>query len=89
VPTAPHPLTGQQLSLTLGHEFSGVITDVGEGVVGWSEADRVAVEPIYKRGPVPSVLRRQLQHLRPDRLPRPDVRRRDGTPGASAVGVAV
>ncbi|PRC52451.1 dehydrogenase, partial [Mycobacterium sp. ITM-2017-0098] len=48
VPTAPHPLTGQQLPLTLGHEFSGTITAVGDGVTGWGEGDRVAVEPIYK-----------------------------------------
>jgi (R,R)-butanediol dehydrogenase / meso-butanediol dehydrogenase / diacetyl reductase len=48
VPTEPHPLTHQQLPLTLGHEFSGVITEVGDGVTGWVEGDRVAVEPIYK-----------------------------------------
>src|SRR6478609_349775 len=48
VPTEPHPLTHQQLPLTIGHEFSGVITEVGDGVTGWSEGDRVAVEPIYK-----------------------------------------
>jgi (R,R)-butanediol dehydrogenase/meso-butanediol dehydrogenase/diacetyl reductase len=54
VPTAPHPLTGQQLPLTIGHEFSGVITEVGSGVDGWTEGDRVAVEPIYKCGQCPS-----------------------------------
>jgi (R,R)-butanediol dehydrogenase/meso-butanediol dehydrogenase/diacetyl reductase len=48
VPTEPHPLTGQQLPLTIGHEFSGVITEIGAGVTGWREGDRVAVEPIYK-----------------------------------------
>src|ERR1700754_3961618 len=50
VPTEPHPLTGEQLPLTIGHEFSGVIADLGEGVTGWQEGDRVAVEPIYKCG---------------------------------------
>jgi len=50
VPTEPHPLTGRQMPLTIGHEFSGVITGVGAGVRGWSEGDRVAVEPIYKCG---------------------------------------
>ncbi|RUP32890.1 MAG: 2,3-butanediol dehydrogenase [Mycolicibacterium sp.] len=50
VPTQPHPLTHQELPLTLGHEFSGTITAVGAGVTGWSEGDRVAVEPIYKCG---------------------------------------
>lgn len=48
VPTQPHPLTHQELPLTLGHEFSGTITAVGAGVTGWREGDRVAVEPIYK-----------------------------------------
>ncbi len=48
VPTSPHPLTQQQLPLTMGHEFSGTITAVGDGVTGWAEGDRVAVEPIYK-----------------------------------------
>ena len=48
VPTQPHPLTGQQLPLTMGHEFSGTITALGAGVTGWNEGDRVAIEPIYK-----------------------------------------
>ncbi len=50
VPTEPHPLTHQQMPLVIGHEFSGVITDVGDGVTGWAEGDRVAVEPIYRCG---------------------------------------
>jgi (R,R)-butanediol dehydrogenase/meso-butanediol dehydrogenase/diacetyl reductase len=50
VPTEPHPLTGAQLPLTMGHEFSGTITAVGAGVTGWAEGDRVAVEPIYRCG---------------------------------------
>lgn len=53
VPTEPHPLTHRQLPLVIGHEFSGVITDVGEEVTGWAEGDRVAVEPIYKCGHCP------------------------------------
>jgi len=53
VPTAPHPLTHQELPLTMGHEFSGTITAVGDGVTGWAEGDRVAVEPIYKCGTCP------------------------------------
>lgn len=54
VPTAPHPLTGQQMPLTIGHEFSGVIAELGDGVDGWAEGDRVAVEPIYKCAECPS-----------------------------------
>ncbi len=54
VPTEPHPLTHAQMPLVIGHEFSGVITDVGAGVAGWSEGDRVAVEPIYRCGHCPA-----------------------------------
>jgi len=37
----PHRLTGKMAPLIMGHEFSGVITDVGEGVAGWKAGDRV------------------------------------------------
>lgn len=50
VPTEPHPLTGRELPLTMGHEFSGTITDVGAGVTDYAPGDRVAVEPIYHCG---------------------------------------
>jgi (R,R)-butanediol dehydrogenase / meso-butanediol dehydrogenase / diacetyl reductase len=32
VPTSPHPLTGQSLPVTLGHEGTGVVVACGEGV---------------------------------------------------------
>jgi (R,R)-butanediol dehydrogenase / meso-butanediol dehydrogenase / diacetyl reductase len=48
IPTSPHPLTGQQLPLVMGHEFSGTITEVGSGVTGHAPGDRVAVEPLYR-----------------------------------------
>jgi (R,R)-butanediol dehydrogenase / meso-butanediol dehydrogenase / diacetyl reductase len=66
VPTEPHPLTGRQLPLTLGHEFSGVITDVGDEVIGYAEGDRVAIEPIYscgKCGPCEAELYNLCQHI--------------------------
>ena len=50
VPTEPHPLTGRQLPLVMGHEFSGTITALGADVRGWAEGDRVAIEPIYRCG---------------------------------------
>lgn len=31
----PHPLTGEKAPITLGHEFSGEIVALGEGVEGW------------------------------------------------------
>ncbi|GAB7067897.1 2,3-butanediol dehydrogenase [Mycolicibacterium hodleri] len=50
IPTSPHPLTGQQLPLTMGHEFSGVVTEVGDGVTDYASGDRVAVMPLYRCG---------------------------------------
>jgi (R,R)-butanediol dehydrogenase / meso-butanediol dehydrogenase / diacetyl reductase len=44
-PQAPHPLTGGAMPITLGHEFAGVVSEIGEGVTGLSEGDRVVVEP--------------------------------------------
>lgn len=42
IPTKkPHRLTGKMAPLTIGHEFSGVISAVGEGVTGWKVSDRV------------------------------------------------
>lgn len=45
-----HPLTGRKLPLTLGHEFSGTVTEVGAGVTDVAEGDRVAVMPLYTCG---------------------------------------
>lgn len=50
VPTEPHPLTGYRLPLTLGHEFAGAITEVGEGVRDLAVGDRVTIEPVYRCG---------------------------------------
>ncbi|MBF4477823.1 (R,R)-butanediol dehydrogenase / meso-butanediol dehydrogenase / diacetyl reductase [Rhodococcus rhodochrous J3] len=50
VPTEPHPLTGRELPLTMGHEFAGTILEVGAGVTGYVPGDRVAIEPIYRCG---------------------------------------
>ncbi|TKH44680.1 butanediol dehydrogenase [Paenibacillus terrae] len=46
VSETPHPLTKRGLPLVLGHEFAGVVTEVGEGVAHLLPGDRVAVEPI-------------------------------------------
>ncbi|MCM3844791.1 2,3-butanediol dehydrogenase [Pseudonocardia sp. DR1-2] len=45
-----HPLTGRELPLTLGHEFSGTVVEIGAGVEGVTEGDRVAVMPLYTCG---------------------------------------
>ena len=49
-PSDPHPLTGKAMPLVIGHEFSGVVTDVGRDVNDVQEGDRVAIEPIYRCG---------------------------------------
>src|ERR1700752_2403622 len=38
------------MPLTMGHEFSGVITDVGSGVTDYAAGDRVAIMPLYRCG---------------------------------------
>lgn len=43
IPTeAPHPLTGKQGSVILGHEFTGTVVEVGEGVTNVRVGDFVA-----------------------------------------------
>ena len=70
---AAHPLTGRELPLTLGHEFSGTVVEVGSGVTSVTEGDRVAVEPLYTCGPVRPLRLRALQRVLVHRVPRPDV----------------
>lgn len=42
----PHPLTGAQAPIILGHEVAGTIVDVGPEVTAFQEGDRVALCPI-------------------------------------------
>ncbi len=50
MPTTPHPLTGESLPLTLGHEFSGLVEEVGEDVDNIQIGARVVVQPIIYDG---------------------------------------
>jgi (R,R)-butanediol dehydrogenase / meso-butanediol dehydrogenase / diacetyl reductase len=43
----PHPLTNEVAPVTLGHEFSGEIVEIGAGVTDYQVGDRVVVEPIF------------------------------------------
>lgn len=43
----PHPVTGSTFPQILGHEFSGTVSELGEGVTDVEIGDRVAVWPIY------------------------------------------
>ncbi|KAI9718649.1 MAG: hypothetical protein M1828_006657 [Chrysothrix sp. TS-e1954] len=49
-PTTEHPITGEKVPLVFGHEFSGIIEEIGEGVEGFSVGERVCVEPIIWDG---------------------------------------
>lgn len=46
----PHPLSGQKPPLTMGHEFSGTIVEVGEGVTSHKPGERVCIEPLIYCG---------------------------------------
>lgn len=47
---SPHPVSGERLPITMGHEFSGVVREVGEGVHDLAAGDRVAINPILYCG---------------------------------------
>ncbi|MHB0868655.1 MAG: 2,3-butanediol dehydrogenase [Chloroflexota bacterium] len=44
MPITPHPLTGKAAPLIQGHEFSGMIEEVGPGVEGFAPGDRVTAD---------------------------------------------
>jgi (R,R)-butanediol dehydrogenase / meso-butanediol dehydrogenase / diacetyl reductase len=48
--TTPHPLTGIQNPVILGHELCGEIVEIGAGVEDLAMGERVAVEPLETCG---------------------------------------
>lgn len=55
IPTVTtHPLTREKAPIIMGHEFSGEVVQLGEGVDGFNMGDRVTVEPIIACGACPS-----------------------------------
>ncbi|KAL8731168.1 MAG: hypothetical protein Q9166_003575 [cf. Caloplaca sp. 2 TL-2023] len=50
IPTTPHAITKETTPITLGHEFSGVIEEVGEDVTEIRVGERVSVQPIIYDG---------------------------------------
>ncbi len=51
IPTArPHPLTGRMAPLTLGHEYSGVVIALGDGVREVAVGDRVCGDACLRCG---------------------------------------
>ena len=51
IPSRPHPLTHREgAPVILGHEFSGEVIELGEGVTQFSTGDRVVVNPLIYCG---------------------------------------
>ncbi len=50
VVNGPHPLSGKAPPFPLGHEVSGVVTEVGVEVTRFKPGDRVAVQPVVSCG---------------------------------------
>ncbi|HZF25520.1 MAG TPA: 2,3-butanediol dehydrogenase [Steroidobacteraceae bacterium] len=46
----PHPLTGVKNPVILGHELSGIVVEVGDGIEDLERGDLVAVEPVETCG---------------------------------------
>jgi (R,R)-butanediol dehydrogenase/meso-butanediol dehydrogenase/diacetyl reductase len=46
----PHPLTGKSSPIVLGHEFSGEVVELGDGVKRVAIGDRVTVKPLIYCG---------------------------------------
>ena len=54
---SPHPITGETLPLTLGHEFAGSVVEVAADVSDVSVGESVAIEPVYRCGACPACWR--------------------------------
>lgn len=46
----PDPLTGQQAPLTMGHEFTGVVEEIGSDVTTYQKGDKVIINPLLTHG---------------------------------------
>jgi len=54
--TKPHPITGEVAPVIIGHELSGEVIEIGEGVTKLRVGDRVVLEPIVICGKCPACL---------------------------------
>ncbi|UTR06011.1 2,3-butanediol dehydrogenase [Alkalihalobacillus sp. LMS6] len=52
----PDALTGDTAPIVMGHEFAGVIDEVGSDVSDFKKGDRVVVNPLYTHGVKPPTL---------------------------------
>ena len=62
----PHPISGESAPLTIGHEMSGVVYEVGEGVTDLAPGDRVVVEPYILHDEVDTSAANDAYHLSKD-----------------------
>ncbi|PFG19972.1 2,3-butanediol dehydrogenase [Serinibacter salmoneus] len=62
----PHPISGESAPVTMGHEMSGVVNAVGEGVTDLAVGDRVVVEPYILGEDVDTSTENDAYHLSPN-----------------------
>lgn len=65
-PGHPHPISGETAPVTLGHEFSGIVYAVGEGVEDIAVGQHVVVEPYIVHDDVDTGPESRDYHLSPD-----------------------
>ena len=51
-----HPLSHDKAPITMGHEYCGTVSELGEGATDVAVGDRVAIEPIFACGTCPACL---------------------------------
>lgn len=62
----PHPISGESAPVTLGHEMSGVVYAVGDGVTDLAVGDHVVVEPYIIRDDIDTSPANNAYHLSAD-----------------------
>ena len=58
-PTSAHPVTGDAIPITLGHEFSGVVAEIGQGAAnphGLTVGQHVVVQPTVACADLPKAV---------------------------------
>lgn len=50
MPTTPHPITKEKVPLTMGHEISGTVDEIGEDIHDLKVGSRVVIQPIIYDG---------------------------------------